>query len=770
MTELATAPASRTSGRIEVAVGGMSCAACATRIEKKLNKLPGAHAVVNFATERAIVTGLAPDELPTVVSTVEAAGYRATRVSDEPTDERDVRLRGLRRRILVAALLTLPLSNLTIALALVPSLRFPLWEWLCVLIATPVVGWAAWPFHRATLRNLRHRVVSMDILVSLGVGAAYLWSVVSLLLGSPARAGYWLGWGVTPAGADALYLEVAAAVTTFLLIGRYFETRARGAAGDVLGALRALAPTDARVRRDDGRDVTVPIAALSIGDRVVVRPGETIPADGTITDGHASVDTSSMTGEPLPRDLTTGDPVLAGTIDLDGVLTLEVNRIGVDTQLEQMADLAEEAQARKARVQRLVDRVVGVFVPAVLIIAALTLTGWLVSGAPVRSAFSAALSVLIIACPCALGLATPTALMVGVGRAAQLGIVVKGPVAFEASGEIDTVVLDKTGTLTTGTLRLAAVTSLADGWTTDRLSGWAARLERDSEHPVGRALAAPDLDAPDLDHPDPDDARRPEVSEVEIHSGRGIRAEADGRVVVIGSRAWAEDLGLAGLDAGSGSGQAAGQGAEPETFGSSVYLGVDGQAVGRFDLVDTLKDSAVEAVAALRAAGLRTVLLTGDAAGPARTVGDALGVDAVIAEVLPTQKAATLEQLQAEGHTVAMVGDGINDAAALATADLGLAVLNGTDLALRSADVILVRPHLGVIADAVALARRTLRTIRGNLIWAFGYNVAAIPLAAAGWLNPLVAGFAMSFSSLFVVGNSLRLRHFEPAGRARTDR
>ncbi|MFT4295656.1 MAG: cation-translocating P-type ATPase, partial [Micropruina sp.] len=477
--------------RIEVSVGGMSCAACAGRIERALNKLDGAEAVVNFATERAVVTGLPASAQPTVIQTITRAGYTAVPLADEAAQdsEHEARLRMLRYRILVAALLTLPLSNLTIALALVPWLRFPGWEWVCVALATPVVAWAAWPFHRATIRNLRHRTLSMDTLVSLGVVTAYLWALVTLLLGGSEAPGYWLGWGPTPAGADTLYLEVASAVTTFLLIGRYFETRARGAATDVLRAIRALAPTTARVRRSDDRDVIVPLAALNAGDIVVIRPGETVPADATVTTGRSSVDTSTMTGEPVPQDVSAGDRLLAGTVNLSGVLEASVDRVGADTQIEQMAELAEQAQARKARVQRLVDRVVAVFVPVVLIVAALTMVGWLLAGAPATSAFSAALSVLVIACPCALGLATPTALMVGVGRAGQLGIVVKGPDAFEASGRITTVVLDKTGTLTTGEFQVDEVARF-DGGDAAELLALGGAVERDSEHPVGRAIAA----------------------------------------------------------------------------------------------------------------------------------------------------------------------------------------------------------------------------------------------------------------------------------------
>lgn len=748
MTGVEVVDATRTS-RIELEIGGMTCAACAARIEKKLNKLDGATAIVNYATERAVVTGLPADRAPDVVQAVQQAGYTADLV---PTDaaavdkfesNRPDRVGMLRRRLAVAAILTLPLGNLTIALALVPGLRFPYWEWLCVLLALPVVFWCAWPFHRATLRNLAHRSFSMDTLVSLGVLSAFGWSVVSLLTGAPDDRGYWLGYGITPAGADSIYLEVAAAVTTFLLTGRYFEARARRSAADVLGALNRLAANRVRLVRD-GEERVVDVAELRIGDTFAVRPGETIAADGSVIDGSSSIEVSMMTGEPLPVEAAPGATVLGGTINLTGRLLIKADKVGEQTQLAQMAVLAEQAQARKARVQRLVDRVVAVFVPAVLIIAVLTMAGWLISGAGVREAASAAISVLIIACPCALGLATPTALMVGVGRAGQLGIVIKGPDALEASGEIDTVVLDKTGTLTEGTVTVRSVRTVG-ALAEPEVVRLAAGAERHSEHPVGVAIAA-------LADPD---AAPPEVADFAAEPGLGALATVDGRRVVIGNAKLLERHGIALPD------PAATALAEAEEEGQTgVLIAVDGTVVAVVGLADTIRDSAAGAVAELRRLGLTTVLLTGDNERAANAVGRAIGVDAVIADVLPTEKAAAIESLQAGGAKVAMVGDGINDATALATADLGLAVINGTDIALRSADLILVRRHLGVIPDAIELSRKTLRTIRGNLIWAFGYNIAAIPLAAAGWLNPLIAGVAMSLSSIFVVTNSLRLRGF----------
>ncbi|WP_152362668.1 heavy metal translocating P-type ATPase [Microlunatus speluncae] len=744
--ETVRAPA---TGRIELEIGGMTCAACATRIEKKLNKLDGATAIVNYATERAVVTGLPADRATDVVQAVQQAGYTADVIPTDPAEadrfesSRPDRVGMLRRRLAVAAILTLPLGNLTIALALVPGLRFPYWEWLCVLIAIPVVFWCAWPFHRATLRNLRHRSFSMDTLVSLGVLSAFGWSVVSLITGAPDDRGYWLGYGITPAGADSIYLEVAAAVTTFLLTGRYFEARARRSAADVLGALNRLAANRVRLVRD-GEERVVDVAELRVGDSFAVRPGETIAADGTVTDGSSSIEVSMMTGEPLPVEAEPGAGVLGGTINLTGRLLIKATQVGEQTQLAQMAVLAEQAQARKARVQRLVDRVVAVFVPAVLIIAVLTLAGWLIGGAGVREAASAAISVLIIACPCALGLATPTALMVGVGRAGQLGIVIKGPDALEASGEIDTVVLDKTGTLTEGSVAVRSVQVVGE-LAEPEVIRLAAAVERHSEHPVGAAIAA--LAEPESPAPD--------VIDFAAEPGLGARGSVAGRQVVIGNTKLLDRHGIAVPD------PAAAALAEAEAEGQTgVLVAVDGTVVAVLGLADTIRDSAAGAVAELRRLGLSTVLLTGDNERAANAVGRAIGVDAVIADVLPTQKAAAIESLQAGGAKVAMVGDGINDATALATADLGLAVINGTDIALRSADLILVRRHLGVIPDAIELSRKTLRTIRGNLIWAFGYNIAAIPLAAAGWLNPLIAGVAMSLSSVFVVTNSLRLRSF----------
>ncbi|WP_199539093.1 heavy metal translocating P-type ATPase [Desertihabitans brevis] len=735
-------PSTRTR---EYDLQGMTCSACANRIERKLNKLEGVSAVVNYATERAVLSGPADGLDERVVQAVRAAGYDAT-VVDRDADPDDTshpdRLAPLRRRIALGAVTTVPLGSLTIILALVPELRFPGWEWLAVALATPTVLWGAWPFHRATLRNLRHGSFSMDTLVSLGVVSAYLWSVLAIVLGSD-EPGYWLGYGVTPEGADAIYLEVATAVTTFLLTGRYVEARSRRAAGDVLGALNQLAATTVRVVRD-GVESVEPVSALARGDEFAVRPGETIAADGVVTAGASGVDTSMMTGEPAPAEVAAGDRVLGGTIALSGRLVVRAERVGAGTQLAQMATMAEQAQARKARVQTLVDRVVAVFVPVALGIAVLTLAGWLLAGGGVRDAFNAAVSVLIIACPCAMGLATPTALMVGVGRAGQLGIVIKGPAALESSGAIDTVVLDKTGTLTTGEMQVVGVH--ACGSDTEEVLRIAAAVEQHSEHPIGRAVVHRWGAEP-----------LPGADDFTALGGLGARARVGGRDVLVGNRALMEreQVSLSPADDWVAAAAEAGR--------TLVLVAADGRLVGGFELADTLKDSAAGAVARLKGLGLRTVLLTGDAPAAAEQVGAAIGVDEVVAGVLPTEKVAHVERLQSGGRRVAMVGDGINDAAALATAGLGLAVVSGTDIAMKSADMILVRPSLGVVPDAIALARRTLGTIRGNLVWAFAYNVAAIPLAAFGLLNPLIAGLAMSLSSLFVVGNSLRLRGYDPA-------
>ncbi|GHH40105.1 heavy metal translocating P-type ATPase [Lentzea cavernae] len=721
-----------TDGAVELSVSGMTCAACATRIERKLNKVEGVRATVNYATERAVVhlpQGMHTDD---AVRVVRDAGYDAS-VAGHDRERTGDTVAGLRRRLVVAAVLAIPLGNLSISLALVPALRFPGWEALCVLLALPVVTYSAWPFHRAALRNLRHGASSMDTLVSLGVLASFGWALWSLVAGS-SGPGYWLGFGVTAEGADAVYLDVAAGVTTFLLAGRYFELRSRRSAVGLLTALAGIAAKDARVLRD-GAETTVPAAAVLVGDLLVVRPGEALPADGVVTEGYSAVDTASMTGEPVPVEVGPGDHVTGGTVNSAGRLLVRATAVGANTQLAQMRALAEQAAQRKAAVQRLVDRVCAVFVPVVLVLSALTLAGWLLTGHSAREAFTAAVAVLIIACPCALGLATPTALMVGVARAAQLGILVKGPEVLEATRAVDTVVLDKTGTVTTGRMEVTGTTSFTGARDVLR---WAGAVEAASEHPIGVAIAAA------CDDPPP-------VTGFEALIGAGARGEVGGAPVAVGS---AELMARLDLPVpASATAWLSGLGAA-----TGVLVARDGEVVGGIALRDTVRPSARDAVARLHSLGLRTVLLTGDHEVAAHAVGAEIGVGEVIANVRPADKVAAVERLRAQGRHVAMVGDGINDGPALAAADLGMAVAHGSDIAAQAADVVLVRDDLGAIADTVVLAGRTLATIRGNLVWAFGYNAAALPLAAFGLLNPLIAGAAMSLSSVLVVANSLRLR------------
>lgn len=722
---------------VELTVSGMTCAACSARVERTLNKLDGVRASVNYATERATVQvpeALADDVL---VERVRKSGYTAEIRGEEDPDLGFARVRDLRRRLVVAALLAIPLGNLSITLALVPRLRFPGWELLCLALAVPVVFWSALPFHRATLRNLRHRSSSMDTLVSLGVLSSFAWSAWSAFAGGT-EPGYWIGFGPTAAGADAIYLDVAAGVTTFLLAGRYFESRSRRSAAGLLAALDALAAKDVRVLRD-GVERMVPVGELVVGDLFVVKPGESIAADGFVHNGLSTVDVSAVTGEPVPAEVATGDRVVGASVNRDGRLVVRATAVGTHTQLAQMTALAERAQARKAAVQRLVDRICAVFVPAVLGVAVVTLAAWLLGGAPVREGFAAAVAVLIIACPCALGLATPTALMAGVGRGAQLGILIKGPDALEASRTVDTVVLDKTGTVTTGKMTVTGCRP-ADGFTLGELLRFAGAVEAGSEHAVAAAVVtAVRAELPDL----------PPVEGFGALPGLGAKGEVEGREVLVGNARLFAERGITAPD-----------GFTAEDGTTAILVAVDGLFAGQLAIRDVVKPSARTAVEALHALGLRTVLLTGDNETAARVVADEIGVSDVRAGVLPAEKAAVIEELRAGGARVAMVGDGINDGPALATADLGMAMAQGSDIAVRSADMVLVREDLRVVPDAIRLADRTLRIIRGNLAWAFGYNVAAIPLAAFGLLNPLIAGAAMSLSSVLVVSNSLRLKDF----------
>lgn len=743
---------------VELQLTGMTCSACAVRIQKKLSKLDGVEASVNFATERAVLRGLSADRTADAIAAVEAAGYGASAVQrgapampDTSAPERSAMLL---RRLIVAAVLTLPLGNLAVVLALVPDLRFPFWDWLCVLIATPVVFWCAWPFHRAAAKNLRHGSFSMDTLVSLGVLAAYFWSVFAIIFADKTTPGYWVGFGQTPPGADSIYLEVAAGVSTFLLAGRYFEAKSRQKASNVLGALAKLAVGEVSVLRD-GVETVIPAAKLRVGDQFVVRPGERAACDGDVISGRASVDTSPMTGEPEPKPAGPGSALIGGTVVLDGKLVVRALKVGESTQLAQLAALAEHAQTRKANIQALVEKIVGVFVPVILVLTALVFVLWLLTGNSADKAFGAAVSVLIIACPCALGLATPMALMVGVGRGSQLGILIKSQQALESSGRIDTVVLDKTGTVTTGEMSVCQIrvfdpeSSHPAPRSPEELTGIAAAVESGSEHPTALAIVR---------FAEQNGLPIPQADEFEAIPGLGVRARVAGIRVLIGSAALLAEEGVTLPEP-----------LAAQDHGTEVFLALDGIAAARYSLRDAIRKGAAEAVQKLHELGLHTVLLSGDRQEAAEQVAQQVGIQQAIGAVLPTDKAKTVAELQDQGRKIAMVGDGINDAAALATSNLGMAMVSGTDVAMKSADIILIRSDLRVVADAIVLSRRTLRTIRGNLVWAFVYNVAAIPLAAFGLLNPLIAGAAMSLSSLFVVTNSLRLRNFAASSDSAQD-
>lgn len=733
----ADAPPSR---RVELDVSGMTCAACAARVESRLNKLDGVRASVNYATRVATVDApgaVATDELREVVR---RAGYEADlRASgrDERPDPDDATARSLLRRLAVAAVLFVPLSHLSVMVAVLPATRFPGWQWVLTALALPIVGWAAWPFHRVALRNARHGTASMETLISVGITAATLWSMYTIF--AVRRENPTTGVWQALTSSDAIYLEVAAGVTVFVLAGRYFEARAKSKAGSALRELAALSAKNVAVLLTDGTEMVIPAEELKEQQRFVVRPGETIAADGLVVDGSAAVDMSAMTGESKPARVQPGASVIGGTVVLDGRLIVEAAAVGADTHFAGMVRLVEEAQAQKADAQRIADRISAVFVPAVFVIAALTAAGWLLAGAGAERAFSASLAVLVIACPCALGLATPTAMMVASGRGAQLGIFLKGYRALEAIRAIDTVVFDKTGTLTTGHLTVTAVTPVG-GWESVDLLALAAGVESGSEHAIATAILAATEE-------------RPPVEDFRAFAGRGVTGRVGDRTVEVGRPSWIardktvpDPVGVARRDA--------------EALGQTVVLvAVDGLVCGAIAVADAVKPSAAEAVAELHRRGLRTVLLTGDNGTAAAEVAAQVGIDEVIAEVLPEGKVDVIEQLRAQHRVVAMVGDGINDGPALASADLGLAIGRGTDVAIAAADVILVRDDLRSVPQALDLARATMRTIRMNLVWAFGYNVAAIPIAAAGMLNPLIAGAAMAFSSFFVVSNSLRLRN-----------
>jgi P-type Cu+ transporter len=719
-------PATGRATGVELTIGGMTCASCAARVERRLNRLEGVTASVNLATEKAQIAFPETMDPAELIAQVEAAGYAATLPRPAPAAVADTDPgRPLRDRLLASVALSVPV----VAMAMLPALQFRNWQWISLALAAPVVVWAAWPFHKATWMNLRHGAATMDTLISVGVLAAFSWSLYALLFGT---------------AADNLYLEVAAGVTTFILAGRYFEARARRRAGAALRALLELGAKEVAVLRD-GHEQRIPVEQLAAGDRFVVRPGDTVATDGVVEEGSSAVDASMLTGESTPVEVAAGDAVVGATVNAGGRLVVRATRVGADTQLAQMARLVAEAQSGKAQVQRLADRVAGVFVPAVIALATATLGWWLASGAGAAAAFGAGVAVLIIACPCALGLATPAALLVGTGRGAQLGILIKGPEILESTRRVDTVVLDKTGTVTTGQMTLLEVHTAGGVAATEALR-LAGAAEDASGHPIARAIARGAAERV---------GTLPPVREFRALEGLGVQAVVDGHAVLVGRSALLEQQ-----DQPLPDGLAAAQAAAARQGRTAVAVAWDGAARAVLVVADTAKPTSATAVTQLRRLGLTPVLLTGDNLAAARSVAAQVGIDQVIAEVLPADKVEVVKRLQSDGHVVAMVGDGVNDAAALAQADLGLAMGTGTDVAIQASDLTLVRGDLLAAVDAIRLARRTLRTIKGNLFWAFAYNVAAIPLAAAGLLNPMIAGAAMAFSSVFVVSNSLRLRRF----------
>ncbi|MDQ0986046.1 cation-translocating P-type ATPase [Streptomyces sp. V2I9] len=762
-TDTSAVGADTGTAAVELAIGGMTCASCAARIEKKLNRMDGVEATVNYATEKAKVTYQGSEvSVDDLIATVEATGYTARRpappaatprtgggtdAADAPAPStEDDGLTTLRQRLTTAVVLAVPV----IAMAMVPALQFDYWQWLSLTLTAPVVTYAAWPFHRAAWTNAKHGAATMDTLISVGTSAAFLWSLWALFFGTAGMVGMTHPFEFTIArsdGAGNIYLEAAAGVTAFILAGRYFETRSKRKAGAALRALLELGAKEVTVLRD-GVESTIPTAELQVGDRFLVRPGEKIATDGTVVEGSSAVDASMLTGESVPVEVGVGDPVTGATLNAGGRLVVQATRVGADTQLARMAQLVEDAQNGKASAQRLADRISAVFVPVVITLALATLGYWLGNGAGPTAAFTAAVAVLIIACPCALGLATPTALMAGTGRGAQLGILIKGPEVLETTRRADTIVLDKTGTVTTGRMTLQTIHTTPTTTETQvlRLAG---ALENASEHPIAQAVAtaATDTTGP---LPTPEDFQN--------IPGLGVQGTVEGHAVLVGREQLLAEWEIrlpAALAEAKQAAEAAGR--------TAITVAWDGEARAVLEVADAVKDTSAEAVRRLRALGLTPILLTGDNRAVAESVAAEVGIDEVYAEVMPQDKVDAVKRLQAEGRSVAMVGDGVNDAAALAQADLGLAMGTGTDAAIEASDLTLVRGDLNAAADAIRLSRRTLSTIRTNLFWAFAYNVAALPLAAAGLLNPMIAGAAMAFSSVFVVGNSLRLRTFKGA-------
>jgi P-type Cu+ transporter len=735
---------------IELEIAGMTCASCAMRVEKKLNNLDGVNASVNYATEKATLIVPSGYDPQTLIAEVEKAGYTAAlpRHREELTSQAgpepdDAELASLRSRLVTAIVLASPV----IAMAMIPALQFRYWQWASLALAAPVIVWAGRPFHAAAWANLKHGSATMDTLVSIGTLSAFLWSLYALFLGTAGEPGmrHSFQLTVTPSdGAANIYLEVAAGVTLFVLAGRYFEKRSKRRAGAALRALLELGAKDVAVLRH-GTETRIPVDQLKVGDEFVVRPGEKIATDGTVVSGSSAVDASMLTGESVPVEVGQGDPVTGATVNAGGRLVVRATRIGDETQLAQMAKLVEAAQSGKAEVQRLADRISGVFVPIVVAIALATLGVWLGAGFPITAALTAAVAVLIIACPCALGLATPTALLVGTGRAAQLGVLIKGPEVLESTRKVDTIVLDKTGTVTTGKMTLVDVIAASN---TDRQTvlRHAGALEDASEHPIAQAIAKGAL---------AELGALPVLEDFTGVAGKGVQGVVDGHAVVVGRESlladWAQHLDTT-LSAAKARAESEGK--------TAIAVGWDGSARGILVVADTVKPTSAEAIRQFKRLGLKPVLLTGDNQTVANRIAAEVGIDEVIADVLPADKVDAVKRLQSDGKVVAMVGDGVNDAAALATADLGLAMGTGTDVAIEAADITLVRGDLRAAADAIRLSRKTLATIKTNLFWAFGYNVAAIPLAALGLLNPMLAGAAMAFSSVFVVGNSLRLRSF----------